>query len=670
MNEFDNVQNGSHLINAASNVHAACTDIPNQASKAVNTTENRPWRPQDADREFVREGIRYRVRNATVSENAIFIPAKPKPTIQDDGQKLVAAYTRVSTKSTEQVSSIENQTRYYTEKIEKTPNWEMQKIYSDEGKSGTSMRKRTAFRQMLKDAADKKMDLILCASVSRFARNVSDCIEQVRELRTINPSHPVGVYFETENIYTLDPTCDNAFKMHAMLADWESENKSRRMILSYDQRICTGQYPVADLLGFRHTTDGNLSIVEDEAITVRFIFLAYISGYSCAQIAAVLTKKGRKTLHGRTVWNANMVRNIMNNERRWGDLNVRKTVVIDYVKGKTVRNTQLRDAAFVPGHHQGIVTPQIAKAAQFVASSRRKHRYGVPDIIVVDRGALKGFVSVCPAWEGVDNAALMAICRSVYTDAEYEQLAREAGVLSGEVHSTVLSMDFTGYEVPRGVSFLTRNLPSLTISADRLRCNHACHKRLGNERFVEMLYHPVLQMFVIRPSDEKNPGAICWKSDGGREICAFSARAFVGAIYEKMAWETMYQFRFRGLTRVRGANSLLLFFLDEPQILPGRKMRCINENDESVQYIPDKRKEACIVNKTDISESGISFPNVWERSHIGISLAIRQRRDRLANTLTEKDITQSGIVVDNPMIGSIPNREQTLGELDRLLESM
>lgn len=84
----------------------------------------------------------------------------------------------------EQVSSIENQTKFYTEKVEKTPNWELFEIYSDEGKSGTSMRKKMAFRKMMKDAKDGKIDLIVCASVSRFARNVSDCMTNVQELKT------------------------------------------------------------------------------------------------------------------------------------------------------------------------------------------------------------------------------------------------------------------------------------------------------------------------------------------------------------------------------------------------------------------------------------------------------------------------------------------------------
>lgn len=97
------------------------------------------WRPQDADREVIKANIRRRVWTSNASPKAQFIPAKPLPTVQDDGQKTVAVYARVSTKSTEQVSSIENQTRYYTEKVEKTPNWEMLEIYSDEGISGVSI---------------------------------------------------------------------------------------------------------------------------------------------------------------------------------------------------------------------------------------------------------------------------------------------------------------------------------------------------------------------------------------------------------------------------------------------------------------------------------------------------------------------------------------------------
>ena len=102
---------------------------------------------------------------------------------------------------------------------------------------------------MMRDAKDQKMDLIICASISRFARNFSDCMTQIAALKTMHPAHPIGVYFETENIYTLNPSSQYSLDIQALLADWESGNKSRRMILSYDQRIMTGQYPVADLMG-------------------------------------------------------------------------------------------------------------------------------------------------------------------------------------------------------------------------------------------------------------------------------------------------------------------------------------------------------------------------------------------------------------------------------------
>ena len=157
------------------------------------TQTGRSWRPQDADREYFRYETKKRIQQYTVPPQTIFRPAKPTPTIRDDDHKRVAVYARVSTKSKEQVSSIENQTKYYTEKIARTPNWELAEIYSDEGKSGTSKKWRTNFKRMLEDAAKKKMDLIVCASVSRFARNISDLIEEVRKLRTTNPSNPVGV---------------------------------------------------------------------------------------------------------------------------------------------------------------------------------------------------------------------------------------------------------------------------------------------------------------------------------------------------------------------------------------------------------------------------------------------------------------------------------------------
>ena len=195
----------------------------------------------------IRDRIHKQAEQGQKTAKDYFRPAKPTPSIYDSDLKRVAVYARVSTSSEEQISSIENQTLYYTKKIAETENWNLQDIYSDEGKSGTSLRKRDAFKRMMRDAKDQKMDLIICASISRFARNFSDCMTQIAALKTMRPAHPIGVYFETENIYTLNPSSQYSLDIQALLADWESGNKSRRMILSYDQRIMTGQYPVADI---------------------------------------------------------------------------------------------------------------------------------------------------------------------------------------------------------------------------------------------------------------------------------------------------------------------------------------------------------------------------------------------------------------------------------------
>lgn len=637
--------------------------------KEKSEQAGRTWRPQDADREVLKADIRRRVWSSNASPKAQFIPAKPLPTVQDEGQKTVAVYTRVSTKSTEQVSSIENQTRYYTEKIEKTPNWDMYQIYSDEGISGVSIKKRPAFLQMIQDATDKKMDLILCASVSRFARNTSECLEQVQLLKTKNPSHPVGIYFETENIYTLDPRSEDQLQIHAMLADWESANKSRRMILSYDQRISTGQYPVLDLLGYRHTEDGQLIIVESEAETVRFIFLAYVIGYSLSEIAEILTERGRPTLKGNTHWNAAMVKNIMMNERRWGHLEARKSIVIDHKSKKVTKNNNTRDSAYDPEHHEGIVTFEIAKAAHMVAASGRVLKDGVHDLTVIHRGALKGFISVWPFWSGMNNETLLRICSDAYSEDEYTELLHEAGLLHGTENGNVDSLTFHSYEAPPGVYFMNRNTPTLTLSGKAIKFSRSCRSRFSKHTHIEILYHPIFQMIVVRGCNADTPNAIALDKDNGEPISTVVSRAFTAAVYEKMDWLPQYRFRFRGIGREREDHQFMFFFLDEPQILlPKKEREKLAESQASldVQYIPYKTESDCPV--SDDPASLVAYPEAWGGKNVGISYELRQRRNRLFETLTPQDLCIDGTAVLNPLIGQIPDRSQIEDEVEYLLQ--
>ena len=115
-------------------------------------------------------------------------------------RRKVAAYARVSTDFEEQLTSYEAQISYYTNYIQRNPDWEFVKIYTDEGISATSTKHREGFNSMIADALDGKIDLIITKSVSRFARNTVDSLTTIRKLK----EHHVECFFEKENIWTFD----------------------------------------------------------------------------------------------------------------------------------------------------------------------------------------------------------------------------------------------------------------------------------------------------------------------------------------------------------------------------------------------------------------------------------------------------------------------------------
>ena len=619
------------------------------------------WQKQHESRENERALIRSRHNVIREYSGVIYRHPKPTPTLMDDEKMDVAVYTRVSTMSLNQTSSIENQELYYTDKVNKKENWNLTEIYSDEGKSGTSTKKRDAFNKMMQDAREGKFNLILCASVSRFARNISDCLEYITELRLMHPDKPIGVYFETENIYTLNKDADQTLGFHALLADWESGNKSRRMILSYDQRIMTNQFPVSDLLGFRHTKDGNLEIVPEEAQTVRFIYLAYVTGSSFDQIAEILTERKRPTLTGRTDWNGSMVRNIMENERRWGDLEARKKIVLDYKKKKIVKNNDIREGAFVPDHHEGIVSRDLAMIARSIKESPMLQD-GLPDTFVVSNGALKGFVCICPSWYGLTADRLEVASRSVYSEDELEELDAEARIRSGEEHSKMISMSLYDYQVPHSAFFINNTNPSITFSNNGIKFSSSCARRLGNCEYVEILYHPILQTVALRPCEKENPNAVLFK----RKNNEMAARGFASAIYKHMGWRRDFKFRFRGIERKRSGVSILLFDLSEPQILVGKGYQSSSES-QYISYLLEKNEDTFEL-KSD--RGFVAYPAELAGRAVGISYKLKQRIRQIGNEITEIDIREGGIIVSNSMFGDVPERSQMMEEVEKLLAIM
>lgn len=261
----------------------------------------------------------------TVSEKVRIIPVTAaQPDFDDDSTpKRVAVYARVSTGDPRQTSSYELQKNYYESQVQKHPNWTLVSIYADEGLSGTSIQKRKEFNRMIQDCKAGKIDLILTKSISRFARNYVDCGQIVRELMDLNP--PVGVRFESENLFTLKMQGEMQLMMFSGIAQEESRIKSNAMNASIEMRFGSGIYLTPPLLGYDRDEEGNLVINEKEAKIVRLIFFLYLYGYTCQQIADTLTQLGCRTKKGNTVWSAGSVLQVLRNERHCGAVQARKT---------------------------------------------------------------------------------------------------------------------------------------------------------------------------------------------------------------------------------------------------------------------------------------------------------------------------------------------------------
>ena len=325
------------------------------------------------------------------------IPAKPTENLYDDNvHKRVAVYARVSTDDPRQTSSYELQKNYYEDYISHYSNWELVQIYADEGISGTSLRHRTSFNQMINDCMAGKIDMIITKSVSRFARNIVDCIGIVNKLKQQIPS--VGVLFENEHIFTLNPQSEMSLSFLAAMAQEESHVKSSSMNASYEMRFSHGIFMTPPLLGYDQDEDGNLIINEEEAKTVRLIFFMYLYGYSTKQIADQLTELKRPTKKGNTVWSSSSVSGILQNERHCGEVLARKTFTPSYLDHRVRKNCGDRNQYRQTDHHEAIISPKDFVAVQRKMSNAKYGGSGMPELYVIPDGVLNGFVIINPRW--------------------------------------------------------------------------------------------------------------------------------------------------------------------------------------------------------------------------------------------------------------------------------
>ena len=527
--------------------------------------------------ERAKEKIRKKVRVAIDSDNYEFFPAKKQLDYYDnDVHQRVAVYARVSTDSVSQTNSFELQKKYYEDFVVRHPNWTLVKIYADQGISGTSLKKRDSFNEMIADCKAGKIDMIITKSVSRFARNVVLCIGIVRDLAEMKP--PVGVFFESECIFSLNEDSQMALSFQATMAEEESHTRSRSMESSLRMRLDNGIPLTPKLLGYNHDSDGNLVINREEAPTVKLAFYMYLYGYSTQQIADAFTAMGRKTYLGNLKWTSGSIVQILRNERHCGDVITRKTYTPNYRDHLSKKNRGERPQSWYKNHHEAIVSRDDFNAVQrMLDNARYRNKSILPELRVIDSGMLKGFVVVNPRWSGFKEKEYFMAAQSVYANSSV--LTSEDDDADQMFTVEAGDFDLRGFEITRSEFFDSYRRPLVTFGDRKIKFSVAIVRKFAEKNYVELLVNPIEQKFAVRPTNSKNRNAVQFSKISNRIYYPrdIPSAAFFETLYAIFGWNTDYKYRIIGtmleqdgeIAYVFNASNSEAFF--KPYVLPSEE---------------------------------------------------------------------------------------------------
>lgn len=540
---------------------------------------------------------------------------KPKTTEALSKRRIrVAAYCRVSTDSKEQETSFDSQVIYYTDLINKKPEWEFAGIYADSAISGTSRKNRTEFNRMLYDCLQGRVDMIITKSMSRFARNQLDTLAVIRMLNGLHP--PVRVIFEDDHINSDDLSSEIIITVTSMLAEQESVKKSTYVKWGFERRKEQGHYlvPTQNLVGYDKTDaknkdDREIFIVEDEATTVRVIFLMFLAGYKVSEIAYELTKAGVKTGKGNTTWNGSSVLGILKNERYAGDVRTNKTYRENIWNKKTIKNHGEVSYIYETDHHPAIVSHEVFNMAQKLISS---HKYGYDPFVngsysltVIEEGLLKGFIPVNIHWAGSDLK-------------EYYDLASTVEQTEDLLKKGIKVPCFPGCQIMRRQELGHFGRAGMRITPSSIALNMGSVETFESE-YLEILFNPVEKLIAFRESAEGMPGAVRWKrkKNGKYETVSIGCSSFSSIVYDLMKWPKLWNTTILAMTYGKQNERVMFFDLTQPEInaLPYEKKKAKglkNENDvyynieamiaQQLELLHKKQDSEIVIEEDDIKD--------------------------------------------------------------------
>ena len=282
-------------------------------------------------------------------------------------QKLrVCAYARVSTEQESQENSFEAQIAYYREQILQHPNWVLVDLYADKGITGTSGAKRPGFQQMIQDCQNHEIDCILVKSVSRFARNVMECLYYIRALKQWG----VTVIFEKEQLNTANLDDEFLLTFFGCLSEEESKSISQNVRWSVYNRMKQGKFITTYApYGYR-LKEGGLVVDQTESLVVKWIYERFLNGDSCVQIADTLNLHGvpkGKSTGGWTEWG---IQSILSNEKYIGDALVQKTFTTNTIPFRRMVNKGQREMFYIENAQEAIIDPADAQKVKALLALR------------------------------------------------------------------------------------------------------------------------------------------------------------------------------------------------------------------------------------------------------------------------------------------------------------
>lgn len=284
----------------------------------------------------------------------------------------VAAYCRVSTDSDDQLNSYKSQVQYYTDMIKKKADWSLAGIYADEAITGTQVTKREDFQRLINDCMNGDVDMVITKSISRFARNTLDTLKYVRMLKEKN----IAVFFEDEKINTLTMDGELLLVVLSSVAQQEVENISANVKKGLKMKMQRGELVgFQGCLGYDYDKETkSISVNEEEAEVVRYIFNRYIEGAGGSVIARELKNLGYKTKRNSTTWAETTVIGIIKNEKYKGDILMGKTFTVDPISKRRLDNYGEEDKFYIRDHHEPIISEEVFEKAQEILKRRGKVR--------------------------------------------------------------------------------------------------------------------------------------------------------------------------------------------------------------------------------------------------------------------------------------------------------